>query len=133
VKKTVKINQGLSNFAEPEEGEKYEIINVSNANAKGYKGLTIEFAPEKQTEQNKKINYRVTAWFGQNETVGTKSKLGAFINAFTDYFETEEDSKGVPQSTDKALEMAQNTDNWLNHIVKIVSWKNKSREIKVIS
>jgi len=129
----VRINQNISDFAEPEEGEKYKISSVTDANAKGYKGLTIEFIPEKQTEQNKKTNYRITAWLGQNETVGIRSKLGAFISAFTDYFETKTDANNVPLSSDNALIMAQDTDKWLNHTVKIISWRNKSREVKVIS
>jgi hypothetical protein len=129
----VRINQNISDFAEPEEGEKYKIINVSDANAKGYKGITIEFTPEKQTEQNKKINYRITAWLGQNETVGTKSKLGSFISAFTDYFEANASDGIREDAIEEALEMAQDTDKWLNHTVKIVSWRNKNREVKVIS
>jgi len=131
----VRINQNISDFAEPEEGEKYKIINVSDANAKGYKGISIEFTPEKQTEQNKKTNYRITAWLGQNETVGIRSKLGAFISAFTDYFETKTDANAnnALLSLDEALEMAQDTDKWLNHTVKVVSWRNKNREVKVIS
>ena len=124
----VRINQGLSDFQEPEEGEQYQIVNVSENTSKGFKGLTIEFTPKKQTEQNAKIKYRVTAWLGQNDTVGTRSKLGSFISAFTDFFETE--NKG---DTQKALEMAQDTANWTAHLVKIVAWKNKNREIKVIS
>jgi hypothetical protein len=124
----VKINQGISDFAEPEENEQYIIVNVSENTSKGFKGLTIEFTPKKQTEHNQKIKYRVTAWLGQNNFVGTRSKLGCFINAFTDYFESE--NKG---DTEKALEMAQDTANWGAHIVKIISWRAKNREIKVIS
>jgi len=124
----VKINQGLSDFQEPEEGEQYQIINVSENTSKGFKGLTIEFTPKKQTEENKKIKYRVTAWLGQNDTVGTRSKLGCFISAFTDYFETENNG-----DTEKALVMAQDTANWGSHFIKIVSWRAKNREIKVIN
>jgi hypothetical protein len=35
--------------------------------------------------------------------------------------------------TDKALVEAQDTDKWESHFVKIVSWKDKNREIKVVS
>ena len=125
--KTVKINQGLSDFSEPEEGEIYQIVNVGESVAKGYKGISIEFTPKKQTEENKKTQYRITAWLGQNDTVGTRSKLGSFISAFTDYYEAKEGD------TQKGLEMAQDTANWITHFVKIVEWKNKNREIKVIS
>lgn len=100
---------------------------------KGFSGVNIEFVPKKVTEENKKIQYRVTAWLGQNDTVGTRSKLGAFISAFTDYFENTEDEAGIPLNTEEALKLAQDTDKWESHFVKIISWRNKNREIKVIS
>ena len=43
------------------------------------------------------------------------------------------DANNVPLSSDNALIMAQDTDKWLNHTVKIISWRNKSREVKLIS
>jgi len=150
----VKINQNISDFQEIEEGEQYQIIHVDTKVQKGFNGVNIEFVPKKLTEENKKTQYRVTAWLGQNDTVGTRSKLGAFIsaftdffesknesatdgyirdNAFTDYFETTKDSAGVPLDTDDALKLAQDTDKWESHFIKVVSWKNKNREIKVIS
>jgi hypothetical protein len=129
----VKINQGLSDFQEPEEGEQYQITATSENTSKGFKGISIEFTPKKQTEQNAKIKYRITAWLGQNDTVGTRSKLGSFISAFTDYFETTKDSEGVPLDTETALNKAQDTDIWKGHFIKIISWRAKNREIKVIS
>ena len=128
----VKINAGLSDFQEIEESEQYQIINVSENTSKGFKGLSIEFKPKKQTEQNEKIKYRITAWLGQNDTVGTRSKLGCFISAFTDYFETQEDDKGVPYSTQDAIDKAKDTDSWKGHYIKVISWRAKNREIKVI-
>jgi hypothetical protein len=69
----------------------------------------------------------VTAWLGQNDTVGTRSKLGSFISAFTDFYETTE------ATVQEALNKAQDTDSWKNHFIKVISWKNKNREIKVVS
>jgi hypothetical protein len=129
----VKINQNISDFQEIEEGEQYQIIHVDTKVQKGFNGVNIEFVPKKLTEENKKTQYRVTAWLGQNDTVGTRSKLGAFISAFTDYFETTKDEAGIPLDTDDALKLAQDTDKWESHFIKVVSWKNKNREIKVIS
>jgi hypothetical protein len=43
------------------------------------------------------------------------------------------DANNVPLSSDEALKMAQDTDKWLNHTVKFLIWKNKNREVKVIS
>jgi hypothetical protein len=95
---------------------------------KGFNSVNIEFVPKKVTEENKKTQYRVMAWLGKNDIVGTRSKLGAFISAFTDYFETK-----MEGDTTKALAEAQDTDKWESHFVKIVSWKNKNREIKVVN
>jgi hypothetical protein len=94
---------------------------------KGFKGLSISFNAVKETESNKKIQYRLTAWYGQNEFVGTKSKLGAFISAFSDYYEIKGDTPDI------AIEKAQDTSTWLNHTVKFLEWRNKNREIKVTS
>lgn len=124
---TVRINMNLSDFSEIEEGEQYQIVNITDSVSKGFKGLSIEFSPKKQTEQNAKIKYRVTAWLGQNDTVGTRSKLGCFISAFTDYFENENGD------TQKALDKANDTDSWKGHYIKVISWRAKNREIKVIS
>lgn len=124
---TVKINQGLSDFQEIEEGEQYVIVSISENTSKGFKGICIEFKPKVETEKNAKIQYRVTAWLGQNDTVGTRSKLGAFISAFADFFE---DKNTTSQD---ALVKAQDTESWKNHIVKVVSWEAKNREIKVVS
>jgi hypothetical protein len=52
------------------------------------------------------------------EVAGGKSKLGAFLNAFTEFFGDE----------DEAL----NTDSWVNHTIRIISWKPRAREIKVV-
>jgi hypothetical protein len=129
----VKINQTTSDYSEPEKGEIYQIIHVDTKVQKGFNGVNIVFVPKKLTDENKKIQYCVTAWLGQNDTVGSRSKLGAFISAFTDYFETTEDSKGMPLSSDDALKLAQDTDKWESHFVKIIAWENKNREIKVVS
>lgn len=125
--KTVKINQGLNDFAEPEENEKYKIVNVSDTTQKGFKGVTIEFKPTVETEKTAKVKYQVTAWLGQNDNVGTRSKLGSFIQAFADFF------NDTAKSTQEALSQAQDTDNWKGHTVKFIEWKNKNREIKVLS
>jgi hypothetical protein len=124
----VKINQGISNFVEIETGEQYKIVNVSETTNKGFKGVSIEFKPKVITQENEKIQYQITAWLGQNDTVGTRSKLGCFISAFTDYYERKTEG-----NTDKALEMAQDTENWKEHQIKVISWKEKNREIKVLS
>lgn len=123
----VKINQGLSNFSEPEEKEQYQIVKVSEETQKGFKGVAISLEPKTRTHENRNTVYRITAWFGQGESVGTKSKLGSFVHAFAEYYESTGDK------ADKAIEKAQDTDNWQGHTVKILLWRNKNREITVIS
>jgi hypothetical protein len=125
-KNMVKINQTISDFQEPEEKENYTIVKIEETIQKGFKGLTIEFRPTKETDETKKVQYRVTAWFGKNEVIGSKSKLGAFISAFSDFYEK-------TNNPDESVALAQDSDNWLNHVIKVLDWREKNREIKVVS
>jgi hypothetical protein len=122
----VKITQQITDFQEPEENEQYKIIKIEETTQKGFKGLSIEFRPVKETAETEKIQYKITAWFGQSGFIGSKSKLGAFISAFTDYFEK-------TNNPTESIIMAQDSDNWLNRIVKVLEWREKNRELKVIS
>lgn len=125
----VKIAQKISDFSEIEEGEYYtitEIVETSQKNEDNetFDGLTISFRPLKETEQTKKVEYRITAWYGNKGFIGSKSKLGAFKSAFVEFFEKDKEVA-------EALSFAEDTDNWINHIVKVLEWRNKNREIKV--
>lgn len=122
----VKIQQNIVDFQEPEENQTYKIVKIEETVQKDFKGLSIEFRPVKETEETKEVQYKVTAWFGQKGFVGSKSKLGAFISAFSDFYE----KKNTP---DEAVALAQDSDNWLNHVVKVLEWREKNRELKVIS
>lgn len=121
----VKISQQISDFQEPEEKETYTILSVEETTQQNFKGLSVIFEPLKRQPEDK-TQYKVTAWFGQKGYVGSKSKLGAFISAFSDFYEKTE-------NPDKAIELAQDSDNWINHIVKVLEWREKNRELKVIS
>ena len=91
----------------------------------------IEISSIQQIEKNglnialKSITAAATTLLG---TAVTRSKLGSFISAFTDFYESENNG-----NTQKALEMAQDTVNWGSHFVKFISWRAKNREIKVVS
>lgn len=122
----VKIQQEISNFQEPEEREQYKIVKIEETEQKGFKGLSIEFRPLKETANTEKVQYKVTAWFGEKGFIGSKSKLGAFISAFSDFYEKD-------LNPDEAIEKARDSDNWLNHIVKVVEWRAKNRELKILS
>ena len=54
----------------------------------------------------------------KREVAGVKSKLGSFLDAFTQFLGDED--------------LALDTDNWLKHEVRIVSWKEKAREVAII-
>ena len=129
----VKLSQNLADFSEPEEKEIYQILAVESKTNKGFSGVSVIFNPTKPTLETEKISYRAMLWFGKSDITGTRSKLGAFIHAFNEFFQTQEDKAGVPLSEKNALEYAQDTDKWIGHIVKIVNWKEKRREIEVLS
>ena len=37
------------------------------------------------------------------------------------------------KATKEALAQAQDTDSWKGHYIKVIAWRNKNRELKVIS
>ena len=124
----VKLTQGVQDFSEPEEKTEYTIIDVSPTNekkTKGFAGITITFNPVKPTPQNEKLSIKTTAWYGTSDTIGSKSKLGCFISGFSEYFES------VGNTHQESIDMAQDTNNWLNHNIKIISWRDKKRQIVV--
>jgi hypothetical protein len=129
----VKLNVSLGDFSEPEEKEIYQILSVESQIRKGFNGVSVVFNPTKPTKETAKISYRATLWVGKSDIIGTQSKLGAFINAFNDFFQTQEDKAGVQLSEKEALETAQDTDKWVGHTIKIVSWREKKRQIEVLS
>jgi hypothetical protein len=129
----VKLTNTLGDFSEPEEKEVYQILSVESQARKGFNGISVVFNPTKPTPETAKISYRATLWVGKSEIIGTRSKLGAFIHAFNEYFQTQDDKSGVQLSEKDVLEYAQDTDKWVGHTVKIVSWKEKRREIEVLS
>lgn len=126
----VKLTSNLGDFSEPEEKEQYTIKSVESVDkekTKGYIGIVVQFEPTEPTPDTEKIDYRTTAWYGNTDIVGSKSKLGAFISAFSNFFGEQ------TNDADEAVAMAQDTNNWLNHTIKIISWREKKREITVES
>jgi len=61
--------------------------------------------------------YATMLW--QSDTIPSNSKLGSFIDAFNVFLK--DDNAGY------------DTDNWLNHKIRVKTWRNKNREIEVIS
>jgi len=71
----------------------------------------------KSTNSNDENEYATMLW--KSETIPTNSKLGSFIDAFNVFLK--DDNAGYE------------TDNWLNHKIKIKTWRQKNRQIEVIS
>jgi len=112
----VKIEARLAKGEEPKEGGIYKIVAVEEVKTavQGFNGYRVLLKSTKKGEED--VEYATMLW--KREAAGAKSKLGAFLAAFTEFLGDE----------DAALE----TDNWINHTIRIVSWKPKDREIKVL-
>ena len=98
---------------EPEEGGTYKITKVEEVKTavRGFEGLRVSMTDVKSGEE-----YATMLWM--REVAGQNSKLGAFIAAFTEFFDDED--------------MALDTDNWVGHVVRFISWAPRNREIRVI-
>ena len=107
-------------FAEPKEGLKYTIssaeqVTIKNSSGKEFEAIKVLMV---STDAKDKNVYSLTLWL--TDEASSTSKLGSFISGFRDFFrETKED--------------ASETDNWLTHTVQVKRWRNKEREIQVIS
>lgn len=117
-----KINTTIANFSGIEVNESYIITEVEQ------KDISFEQNGKQTTKAGivvtmKSINtkdetiYSETLWL--TDTATLKSKLGSFVSAFETFF----------SDYNKASE----TDNWLNHTIKVRDWRNKKREIEVLS
>ena len=115
----VKLNTELADNVEPVEGEKYTILSASSEKSavQQFPGIRVEFEPLKRRADDEE-SYATMLW--TRERAGIYSKLGAFINAFMEFFGDDEAK-------------AKDTDNWINHVIKIDSWKEKKRHINVES
>jgi hypothetical protein len=113
----VRIKTELAESVEPVEGQTYTITAVEQATTavRQYGAIRIGLEPEKRKKDDED-DYATMLW--SRDVAGIRSKLGAFISAFLEFFDDEE----------KAME----TDNWKGHKIRIVSWKDKDREITVL-
>lgn len=99
-----------------EESEKYIITKAEEVTTdkSQYKAIKVTM---KSTNQNDENEYATMLWL--SDTIPSNSKLGAFIDAFNKFLK--EENAGY------------NTNNWLNHKINVKTWRNKQREIEVIS
>ncbi len=105
----------LAEALEPVEGATYEITGVDEVTTivRGFKGIRVTM---KSTNPKDKKQYATMLWF--REVAGAQSKLGAFIRAFKEFFGDEE--------------QALDTDNWIGHTIRFISWKPRNREVVVV-
>jgi fructosamine-3-kinase len=105
----------LAKAVEPAEGGTYEIVKVEEVKTavQGFSGVRVVL---KSINPNDTKEYATMLWM--RETAGQTSKLGSFIAAFAKALGSEE--------------AAYDTDNWVGHKIRIISWTPRKREIAVI-
>ena len=120
----VKLKTAIQDNIEPEETESYLIESTEQikTQVQGFDGLRVVLS---NVHTEDEATYATMLW--TREVASSNSKLGAFITAFSDYIE----KKGLIGKDNEPLDPA-DTDNWLDHTVKIVSWRAKKREIVVV-
>lgn len=99
-----------------EESETYIIQTAKEVTTEKSKYRAIKVTL-KSTNANDENEYATMLWI--SDTIPSNSKLGSFIDAFNGFY--------------KDGEKGYNTDNWLNHRVKIKTWRQKNREIEVLN
>lgn len=99
-----------------QESETYIIKNAEDITTEksNYKAIKVTL---KSTNINDENEYATMLW--QSDTIPSNSKLGSFIDAFNRFLPDEN--------------AGYDTDNWLNHKIRVKTWRNKDREIEVIS
>lgn len=105
----------LVDVVEPEEGKIYIIGETEQIKTpvQGFTGLRISMKSIKKDDDEQ---YATVLWL--RDEAGKKSKLGAFLDAFGTFFDNE----------DEVME----TENWVGHEIRFISWMPKKREIAVI-
>ena len=113
----------LAKSIEPTEGKGYYITAVEETKTavQGFNALRVSLEPAEDKEKKalEELGRDVATMLWMREAAGVKSKLGSFLDAFTQFLGDED--------------LALDTDSWLKHQIRIVSWKEKAREIAVIS
>lgn len=98
------------------ESETYTIIDAKEVTTEKEKYKAIKVTM-KSTNANDQNEYATMLW--QSDTMPSNSKLGCFVDAFNKFLK--DDNAGYE------------TNNWINHKIRVKTWRNKQREIEVIS
>lgn len=117
----VKLQTELSvGFDRPLLNQAYVIIDAKEIQVedtrrnKEYPAIRVTMKNAENLED--KVNYTLSLWLSEQPT--PNSKLGSFIQAFLDFFKGSKD--------------AYETDNWKEHTIKLLRWRDKDRQIEVI-
>ena len=81
----------------------------------GFDAYRVKLEPTKRKKEDDK-EYATMLW--KREEAGVASKLGSFMAAFLDYYGDED--------------IAFDTDNWIDCIIRIVKWAPRDRAVEVI-
>jgi len=112
----------LAKSVEPTEGKSYIVTGSEEVKTavQGFNGIRVMLEPTdpKEKARLKEEEKDVASMLWMREVAGAKSKLGAFLDAFTQFFGDEEE--------------ALDSSNWHNHEIRIINWKQRAREIAVV-
>jgi len=96
-------------FAEPKEGQTYVIEKAGmkqvKTSNKTYDAIGVEMHSTDKLDKNL---YSLTLWM--QDTASSNSKLGSFLVA-----------------------LGNNTESWVGKTIRVRTWRNKEREIEVLS
>ena len=111
----VKLGTKLASAIEPQEGQNYRITTAEAITTlvQGFQGVRVLMKTLKKGDDTE---YATVLW--QRETAGSTSKLGAFLSAFEQFYAD--------------YEKARETDTWVNHDIRIITWQPRKREVKVL-
>lgn len=109
------IKTELAKGIEPREGNNYivESCELEKTEVQGWGAYRVVM---RSVDDNDDNEYNTMLWDRSRASI--RSKLGAFMWAFEQYFDDKE--------------KAQDTDNWIGAIIRVLSWKDKDREIRVV-
>ena len=113
-----RIKAELAEGVEPIVGHTYritEVLTEQKTAVQGFVGHRVSFEPTTRKKDDDSV-YATMLW--HREMAGVLSKLGSFMSAFLIFYGDED--------------VAFDTDNWIDCVVRIVKWAPRNREIEVV-
>jgi len=113
-----RIKAELAEGVEPVQGYTYritEVLTEQKTAVQGFVGHRVSMEPTTRKKDDENV-YATMLW--HREQAGVSSKLGSFMAGFLDYYGDED--------------IAFDTDNWIDCVIRIVKWAPRDRAIEVI-